>query len=167
MRVGQSSWYEALAIAGGVQVKVWIGWDDCPAGCLHHHIWTYLVDTRGTITLVGQSGDPLPAQPVGVAGFVMAGPVCPLERNPPDLACADRPVPGATLVVLDAAGTVVARVSAGATGGYLVELPPGQYRLVPQPVPGLLGRPQPLAFRVAADATGPLRLDVEYDTGIR
>lgn len=165
--VGQGSWYEAVSVAAGVQVRVRIGWDDCAAGCLHAHTWTYLVDARGSVTLQAQAGDPLPPQPPGVAGFVMAGPVCPVESYPPDPACLDRPLAGASLLVLDATGGQVARVVAGPVGGYLVPLPPGRYRLAPQPVPGLLGRPPALDVEVAADATGPIRLDVVYDTGIR
>ena len=41
----------------------------------------------------------------GIAGVATAGPVCPVEKNPPDPACAPRPVDGAVLVFHGAAGT--------------------------------------------------------------
>ena len=98
--------------------------------------------------------------------MVSAGPVCPVERNPPDPSCADRPVAGAVLVVLDAAGTQVARVTSGADGQFQVALGPGAYRLVPQPRAGLLGTAGPVAFEVQ-DGESPAPLAVSYDTGIR
>jgi hypothetical protein len=111
------------------------------------------------------SGRPTPGLVI-VRGMVSAGPVCPVERNPPDPSCADRPVAGAVLVVLDAAGTQVARATSGADGQFQVALGPGGYRLVPQPRAGLLGTAAPLAFEVR-EGVPPAPLAVSYDTGIR
>lgn len=116
---------------------------------------------------MGPAGSAVPTPGVAILhGTVSAGPVCPVERNPPDPACADRPVAGAVLVVLDATGGEVARVTSGADGRFQVELGPGAYRLVPQPRQGLMGTAVPVAFQVEAGES-PTPLAVSYDTGIR
>jgi hypothetical protein len=122
----------------------------------------------------GETGSPLAedvrgtplstASESGVGGAVLAGPVCPVER-PGDLTCAPRPVNGAVLIVIDANGTEVARVTTDATGLYRIALQPGDYTLVAQPVEGLMAAPGPLPFSVGAG--GQTALDVPYETGIR
>jgi hypothetical protein len=106
---------------------------------------------------------PMPG--TGIGGVVTAGPVCPVEKNPPDPACAPRPVDGAILSVRDAAGTEVARVTTAADGTYFAGLPGGVYVVTPQPAKGLLGTPGPQSVTVADGAT--VTLDLSYDTGIR
>jgi len=101
-----------------------------------------------------------------VEGTVSAGPTCPVERNPPDPSCADRPVAGAVLLVLDPAGAEVARTVSAADGTFVVRLRPGVYRLVPQPREGLMGTAQPVDFQVQDGISLP-PLRVTYDTGIR
>ena len=102
-----------------------------------------------------------------VSGRATAGPTCPVERNPPDPACAARPVAGAILIIQDAAsGREVARVTTDRDGRFLTALAPGAYRLVPQPVSGLMGGGRPLDFQVSA-GRAPAPLEVSYDTGIR
>lgn len=100
-----------------------------------------------------------------VSGYVHAGPVCPVETTPPDPSCADRPVADAVILVRDAAGDIVGEARSGVAGTFSVDLPPGSYSLVPQPVDGLLGTAGELEVVVA---DGPLPgLDFAYDTGIR
>jgi hypothetical protein len=101
-----------------------------------------------------------------VAGLVTAGPTCPVVTVSPDPSCADRPVADAAIVVQDAGGREVARITSDPEGAFAVELPPGAYRFVPQPVSGLLGTAPPMEVRVAVGEpiTG---LVVSYDTGIR
>ncbi len=98
-----------------------------------------------------------------VEGFVHAGPTCPIESDPPDPACADRPVPDAVLVVVDAAGGEVASLRTDPDGRFRVELPAGTFTIVPQPVEGLLGTPGDVSITVPVDG----RIDIAYDTGIR
>ncbi len=105
-----------------------------------------------------------PAYAVG--GRAIAGPVCPVERVPPDPACAPRPVSGAVMVVTAADGHEVARATTGADGHWTAALPAGAYTLTPQPVSGLLGTARPIEFTVNTMAS-PVSLDVAYDTGIR
>jgi hypothetical protein len=104
---------------------------------------------------------------VVLSGTAMAGPTCPVEQDPPDPDCAERPVAGAEIVVLDASGSVVARVTTEEDGTFRVALEPGSYQLVPQPVDGLMGgAPAAVAVDLEADRV-PAPVNLAYDTGIR
>lgn len=108
-----------------------------------------------------------PASPaVESSGRVVAGPVCPVERQPPDPACADRPVAGATLVVQDSSGAEVGRFTSNATGLFTLRLRPGAYLIVPQPMSSLPGTASPVEVNVQATGT-PEPITISYDTGIR
>jgi hypothetical protein len=107
-----------------------------------------------------------PAVSPGVSGRVTAGPTCPVERFPPDPACAPRAVAGAVLVVTDDSGREVARATSDANGDFAIALSPGGYVLTPQPVAGIMGTAAPQPFTIAS-AGSSVTLDVEYDTGIR
>jgi hypothetical protein len=101
-----------------------------------------------------------------VGGRAVAGPVCPVERTPPDPACAPRPVAGAVVVIVASDGHEVARATTGADGRWTAALVAGTYTLTPQPVASLMGPAPPIRFTVTA--SGSLgELDVIYDTGIR
>lgn len=118
----------------------------------------------------GSSVPPVPIPSGGgpwLVGVATAGPVCPVERNPPDPACAPRPVVGATIVVLDPGGREVARVTTGADGTYRVAVPAGRVRVEAAPAAGLMGTPAPIDAVVPAGPRAWLRVDVVYDTGIR
>jgi hypothetical protein len=104
---------------------------------------------------------PLPT--TGVTGTVYASPTCPVER-PGESPCI-RTVAGAVIVALDASGKEAARATSDAAGTYLLPLSPGTYTIVPQPVEGLMGTAAQQGATVTAGA--PLRLDLDYDTGIR
>jgi hypothetical protein len=105
------------------------------------------------------------ARDTGIRGTVTAGPVCPVERNPPDPSCAPRPVAGATLVIRDRSGTQVAVAISGEDGTYFVAVSPGAYVVDPQPEEGLLGTAPEQPVTVVAGAISDVAL--EYDTGIR
>jgi len=120
-----------------------------------------------TIVLAACSTGPaatttLPSHPV--SGYAHAGPTCPVERTPPDPACADRPVAGAHIEVLDATREPVAEIETAEDGTFTITLPVGLYTFVPQPVDGLLGTPGEFVVVVDVPVTG---VDVSYDTGIR
>jgi hypothetical protein len=104
---------------------------------------------------------------VVLQGTAVAGPVCPVEREPPDPDCAERPVAGAEVVVLSVdRGAEVARLTTDASGAFSVTLAPGRYRLVAQPVDGLMAAPGPADVElVLGDPPEPVVL--AYDTGIR
>jgi hypothetical protein len=174
--IGQASWYK-VAPASGVGafvVTVRVGWGDCEAGCIDEHIWNYAVGPDGAVSVVSESGAPVPpaAWPspggtgrTGIGGAATAGPVCPVERNPPDPACAPRPVAGAVLVITAASGAEVARVTTGADGTFFAELRPGAYVVTPQSANGLMGTPSPEQVTVEDGVTSTIQL--AYDTGIR
>jgi Carboxypeptidase regulatory-like domain len=174
--IGQASWYEVTPASGvgAFVVQVRIGWGDCPAGCMDEHRWTYGVAPDGTVRVVAESGPPVPddAWPgaasdgrTGIRGIALAGPVCPVERIPPDPKCGARPIAGAVVSVHDQAGTEVATTTTGADGTYFVELPVGRYVVTASSVDGLLGAPA--AQEVVVDAGGMSTVDLSYDTGIR
>jgi hypothetical protein len=59
--IGASRYWEAQALNdGGFQITMTLGWGDCPAGCIERHTWVYNVTADGQLTLVEESGDPLP-----------------------------------------------------------------------------------------------------------
>lgn len=60
--IGQSSWYTVTPASGvgAFIVSIRIGWGDCPAGCINEHTWTYAIGPRGEVTLLSESGQPVP-----------------------------------------------------------------------------------------------------------
>lgn len=101
-------------------------------------------------------------------GAVVSGPTCPAEPDdaPPSPGCEDQPVAGADIIVRPEDGREDVTVETDEGGTYEIELRPGEYLVVPQEVPGLLGTPESTEVTVVADRTTtapPLR----YDTGIR
>jgi len=57
-----SKWWESTANAdGSYDIKVTVGWGDCPAGCINRHVWTFHVGPDGGTKLVKEEGDPVPA----------------------------------------------------------------------------------------------------------
>ena len=60
--IGASKWWTAEPLAdGGYRIELTIGWGDCPAGCINRHVWTFDVDATGGLTLVSETGDPVPS----------------------------------------------------------------------------------------------------------
>lgn len=172
--IGQCCFYTVNPAADGFAVTVEIGWGDCPAGCIDRHHWFYTVRTDGTVRLDREDGPAVPAGvpapgggttggQIGIRGIATAGPACPVVQ-PNDPACADRPVAGALVHVIDATGTEVATLETDTMGAFIVSLPPGRYRVVPDPVLGLMGTAAP--FDVTVGTTQAL-VQLVYDTGIR
>jgi len=180
--IGQSSWYK-VAPASGVGafvVNVRVGWGDCQAGCIDEHQWVYAVTPDGTVSIVSETGAPVVGEAwpgadaaasdagggrTGIAGRATAGPVCPVEKIPPDPACAARPVAGAVIVVRDPSGAEIARATTGADGTFFAELAPGGYVVEARPAKGLMGTPGPQNVTVDPGVVSTIQLD--YDTGIR
>lgn len=161
--IGQAGWYQVEAAEDGWTVTVRIGWGDCPAGCISEHRWIFAVGSDGTVTLTSDEGDEIPDP--AVSGRVSAGPTCPVVTDPPDPNCADRAVSGAVLIVEDLEGTEVARATSDADGQFSVAVAPGSYRIVPQPVDGLMGTAEPMDVQVVLGE--PAVVEIVYDTGIR
>lgn len=100
----------------------------------------------------------------GIRGTVMAGPTCPVERDPPDPKCADRPI-STTVAVFRANNptTPFAIGKSDAQGTFEFSLPPGSY------VVGAGESQLPRCTQTPA-AVGPnayTTIVVECDTGIR
>ena len=171
--VGLSRWYEAASDGSGYQVAITIGWGDCPAGCISRHVWTFGVMAAGSIGTPVESGDPLPpdATPLPATGDALmtvqltAGPVCPVERVPPDPACAPRPVAGADVTISDPAGTAVRHLTSDASGTAAATLPSGTYVVTAGQSPTAMRTPEPVAVSLAGP--DPVTLSLSYDTGIR
>ena len=108
---------------------------------------------------------PSAAPGTGLTITAVAGPACPVERIPPDPACAPRPVAGATVVVQDGQNKSVTTVVLDAHGAAIVALPVGDYVVQPQRVTGLLGTAQTANVTVVDGTLTPVVLS--YDTGIR
>ena len=118
----------------------------------------------GASASIGETGGGGGGGTVEVTGSVVAGPTCPVVTEPPQPGCDERAVASAVLVIKGSGGGEVARVTSGADGGFSVALPPGSYRLVPEPVQGLMGTAPEQAFTVGEHDP---KLTVTYDTGIR
>jgi hypothetical protein len=102
-----------------------------------------------------------------VHGKAVAGPTCPVEpASPLPGECAPRVVTGAVLVITDAGGHEVTRITTAADGTFTVNLRAGSYTLTPQVVMGLMGVAPPISVTVSASGTA-AELIVQYDTGIR
>jgi hypothetical protein len=96
----------------------------------------------------------------------MAGPVCPVESDPPDPSCAPRPVAGAPIVVARPVGDeVVAQGETDAAGRLTLALPAGDYVVSAGAVEGLTAAPEPVVVSVLANLS--TEVPVAYDTGIR
>jgi hypothetical protein len=97
----------------------------------------------------------------------VAGPVCPVEQDPPDPNCEPRPVEGARILVQpgDGRDIVVGEATTDADGHATIELPPGDYIVVGVEVEGLMGIPEPATAAVEIGETTTVIL--AYDTGIR
>lgn len=187
--IGGCCFWEGSQSGDGYTVRFEVGWGDCPAGCIERHAWTFAVSAAGGVTLLAEQGSPvppgvpgagmatgggsdgsdasgaggLPPGSTGIQGQVLAGPSCPVER-PNDPACADRPIPGVTVLVLTATGTEAGRTTTDENGFYAFALPSGPYTLEPQPVEGMMRGPGPIDV-VVEDAV--VTVDIPYDTGIR
>jgi hypothetical protein len=60
--IGLTKWWEWRALDdGGYEIKLTLGWGDCPAGCISHHTWTFDVAQDGTLKAMGDAGDPVPS----------------------------------------------------------------------------------------------------------
>jgi hypothetical protein len=122
----------------------------------------------GSIILVTACGgeDPggIPAFTATLEITVVAGPVCPVETDPPSPHCAPRPVNEAVIVVAGFDGAEVASATTGSDGFVVIDVAPGQITVVPQPFEGLLGTTDAVTVTVTDGQTQ--HVTVAYDTGI-
>lgn len=117
------------------------------------------------LALIGCQNAEEPQETGTLRGEAVAGPTCPVVTDPPDPACADRPVAGADLLIEAEGRGEGTRLTTDADGRFEVLLAPGAYTLTPGPVVGLMGTASPQSFEIAPGET--TELIVAYDTGIR
>jgi hypothetical protein len=170
--IGQSAWYEASENGEGYSVLVTVGSGDCMAGCINRRTWTFAVARDGTVELLSEEGDEVEmpgggggSGPATIEARLVAGPVCPVEQNPPDPNCAPRAVANADVVLRDPTGAEVARGVSDVEGRVSFSVPAGAYYVEPGPVEGLMGQAAAVALAVPAGGSGSVVL--AYDTGIR
>ena len=99
----------------------------------------------------------------GVAGRVILGPLCPVER--PGMVCS-RPL-AATLRVNRADGSFVADVRSDAQGRFALGVKQGSYTVVPLQLHANSSLPYGRSVTVKVAAHAFSWIDVYYDTGIR
>ena len=109
------------------------------------------------------AGTPVPT--ATVEGRLVAGPVCPVETDPPDPACAPRPVEGAVIVATAPDGRRY-RTESGPDGRFRLDVAPGVVRVEFLSVEGLTGIPEALEVEAVEGEVVDLG-DIGYDTGIR
>lgn len=121
------------------------------------------------VALAGCMPDPGPtATGAGTIEIeVVAGPVCPVEREPPDPNCEPRPVGGARIFVQpgDGGDSPVAEATTAEDGHATIQIAPGDYIVVGGDVEGLMGSPEPATVTVLTGQT--VTITLTYDTGIR
>lgn len=108
-----------------------------------------------------------PVSSSGVQGSVRFGPVCPVERIPPDPQCAPRPG-AASIQLLGPNGGVVAQGDAGGDGRFSISVGPGAYdvrAVAPSSGPGRGCQAEPARAKVVAGSFA--TVTVTCDTGIR
>jgi hypothetical protein len=103
-----------------------------------------------------------PGADSGIEGLVTIGPMCPVEIE--GQPCPDQPYE-ATIVIEDAGGDEVARVTSDADGRFRLTLEPGTYTLVPQsPASRLPYAGEQSTEIVSGEYT---QVTIAYDSGIR
>ena len=178
----------SFATASGTAAAHWIS-NAGPVGSSYGsssdcHAYYYEFDGRGEVDLtamssvtdvppyivhfiVGQNSKGLPASPpissgnALISGAVVLGPTCPVEKNPPDPQCADKPYQ--TTVVAYQGSSAIASVSSGMDGTFTLLLKPGSYILR---AGSISYYPRCTPLQVMA-STSPQHVTITCDTGIR
>ena len=99
----------------------------------------------------------------GVRGVVIIGPVCPVQRIPPDPDCADKPYQ-ARLRIKNQAGKAVIDSVVNKDGTFKFDLPPGEYTITnanKDTLPNLA----PVSFFVEPNSY--TEINLQFDSGIR
>jgi hypothetical protein len=120
--------------------------------------------TATTTPTGGTGGGGIAPYHSGIRGTVMAGPTCPVERIPPDPACADKPLQ--TTVTVFHKGDLThpfAQTTSNASGTFEFSIPPGEY--VVGAGKGILPRCNNTPATVGPN--GYTSITIGCDTGIR
>lgn len=101
----------------------------------------------------------------GAYGTITTGPTCPIQRNPPDPTCADRPYFGTVTPCradLMSSCTDTYRFTTDKDGHYSVSLSPGAYYFVAE-----VGFRGSRSQNIVVKANAYTQTDIVFDTGIR
>ncbi len=142
---------------------------------VHLHLCGLIVGLVLLATACGVATGPGTGLTGTIAGSVMAGPTCPVERV--DNPCPDKPVTNRQVNILAASsatanatpqtGNVVASTTTDANGNFSVNVPPGQYVVQVGAGPGMLGQRQETPGDVTVTANQTTTIKIVLDTGIR
>lgn len=89
--------------------------------------------------------------------------MCPVERQ--GTPCPDRPVPNATIQILDASNNVVASGTSDAEGHFQIAVAPGHYTVYGKNASGFQKVSKPVI--VTVPSAGFAAVTVTFDSGIR
>lgn len=102
-----------------------------------------------------------------VIGRVILGPVCPVERIPPDPACAPKPFTTPITIWSTWTGSPYTPVFNDANGVFRLSLPSGAYSLAASPATGSGPYPRCAVTKILVVAKKTQNVTVNCDTGIR
>lgn len=102
-----------------------------------------------------------------VVGRVILGPTCPVERIPPDPACAPKPFTTAVTIWSTWTGSPYQPVQTDANGVFKFSLPPGAYSVAASPATGGSRYPRCTVTKILVVAKKTQNVTVNCDTGIR
>jgi hypothetical protein len=100
-----------------------------------------------------------------VEGTALIGPTCPVERDPPEPGCEDRPYHGGLAVFRSPAGSFVSSFVTQENGTFRIGLPPGTYE-VRSPA-GTSTPPTCSSPPFTVSENGFVAIEVSCDSGIR
>jgi hypothetical protein len=81
------------------------------------------------ITSIENDATPPPREKSGIHGKTLLGPTCPVEQNPPDPRCADKPYATGLEVTSADGSMVIKQFSTDSEGFFTVELEAGEYAI--------------------------------------
>jgi Immunoglobulin-like domain of bacterial spore germination len=154
------------ASSGGSSVDVRLGTVTTKSSTIKGHTIALQSATTGTATIIVTVAPTVPAAS-GVSGYIHTGPTCPVEQNPPNPNCADKPFAGAKVVIKSKAnGSIVSQSTSDKSGNFRVTLATGTYSI---DVSSASGGPLPKCeTKEATVASGKFTtVDVSCDSGIR
>lgn len=121
-------------------------------------------DYQFTFTVVAKVTTGNQPLTTGVRGTVLLGPICPVERIPPDPRCADKPYATVIDVRHSGASSVFATGRSDATGAFEFSLPTGSYTLT---AGGGTMLPRCNPTKINVGTTGYATTTISCDSGIR
>jgi hypothetical protein len=101
----------------------------------------------------------------GIRGTVLLGPTCPVEKIPPDPACADKPYKINLVLTIADQSRIITEFSSDTNGKFTVKIQPGEYAIRSAAAANILPYCSHDALKVEANKF--TDIIVSCDTGIR